>query len=86
MSERYVIEVNELGIFSSRIGGDWWAAFLARYDGTGRIEWTDLTPQGGTATVACDDREHADWLRGHMVEHGGLHSRHLKVKTLREAA
>jgi hypothetical protein len=79
---RFVVEVNEVGIFATRIGTDWWTTFLQRFDGTGRVTWTGLCPQGGIARVACDDHEHASWLRGHMVEHGGLHRNHVKVKKL----
>jgi hypothetical protein len=83
---RYVVEVNEVGIFATRIGTDWWTSFLLRYTGTDRITWTGMCPQGGIAHVACDDREHAEWLRDHMTGHGGLHVRHVKVKKLTEAA
>ena len=77
----YVVEVNEGVVDITRRGSDWWDMFRIRFRDTDRIR--DTKPGavvGGLAEVTCDDREHADWLAAHMVEHGGLPRTAVRVK------
>jgi hypothetical protein len=83
---RYVVEVNDVSVNANGHGRDWWAAFQCSPRGIAGITWVDMSIGGGVAHVACDDREHAEWLRGHMVDHGGLHPKTVKVKKLKEAS
>lgn len=77
----YVVEVDEGKVEASRQGVGWWMVFRRRFDGTGRLRETrPACIVGGTVEVACDDREHADWLAGHMVEQGGLPRTAVRVK------
>lgn len=69
----FVVQVDEGKVEASRQGVEWWHLFAARYRPTGRlVETKPPCVVGGTVEVACDDREHADWLAAHMVDHGGL--------------
>lgn len=70
----WCVEVKDIVILSSRQGSDWWLAYRHRYEPIGRIVHIPGTaaPQGDHCRVLCDDREHAEWLAAHMVEHGGV--------------
>ncbi|AYF29290.1 hypothetical protein CSH63_17825 [Micromonospora tulbaghiae] len=77
----YVVEVNEGVIEASRQGVDWWLVFRARYATSGRLRETKpACIVGGLIEVACDDRDDADWLAAHMVDHGGLPRTAVRVK------
>jgi hypothetical protein len=78
----FVVEVNEGVVEASRQGVDWWHFFLIRHRGTDRIRETVASCiVGGKSEVACDDKDGADWLAAHMVEHGGLPRTAVRVKT-----
>ena len=66
----FVVEINECAVLATRNGSAWWIAFRHRYDPTGRIEDVDVSLGGNRVHVAVDDREHAEWLIGHMVGQG----------------
>ncbi|OKI47279.1 hypothetical protein [Micromonospora sp. CB01531] len=78
----YVVEVNEGVVEATRQGVRWWNMFR-RYEATsGRIRETKpACIVGGLVEVACESREHADWLAAHMVDHGGLPRTAVRVKT-----
>lgn len=76
----YVVEVNECHVLASQWGAEWWGDFRKQYDPIGRIADTAVSIAGNRCEVACDDREHADWLAGHMVDHGGLPKSAVKVR------
>ena len=78
----FVVEVNEGVVDASGQGTDWWHLFLLRHRGTDRIRETIAgCIVGGKSEVACDDKDSADWLAAHMVEHGGLPRTAVRVKT-----
>ncbi len=79
----YVVEVNQAAVHFTGQGAEWWQMWRYWYRDSDRI--TDLpsfVPGGGIALVACDDREGADWLAGHMVAFGGLPKTAVKVKAV----
>jgi hypothetical protein len=82
MNVRYVVEVNDCGVQASRHGLRFWANFQCSPGGVKRITWIALTPGGGTAHIACDDREEAAFVRDYMVQCGGLHAKHVKVRKI----
>lgn len=62
-----VVEVNEVAIFATRMGSDWWVLFRSRQEN--RIDVVKGSI-GDLVHVRCDDREHADWLANHMLAQG----------------
>lgn len=81
-----VVEVNECHVFAvSGAPAEYWAAYRARYEPVDRINILVASIGGDRVQVACDDRDHADWLANHLVEHGSLPKSAVKVKTLRRA-
>lgn len=77
---RWGVEVNEAAIWASARGSDWWNLWRLRMEPAGRI--TIITPSlgGDLVRVACDSRDDAEWLAGHMKEHAGIPARAVKVK------
>jgi hypothetical protein len=83
MSATFAIEVNECGIFASRLGMDFWTdQILARPVGR-RIKWLKLGPCGGLAQIPCEDKEEAEFVRDYMTAHG-ISPKHVKVKRVTE--
>ena len=63
------VRVNEVKIFATRTGAEWWTLF--RMGGPSfRFTTVMSSIAGGLVDVACDDREHAEWLMAGMVEQG----------------
>jgi len=80
----WCVEVKDIVILSSRQGSDWWLAYRDRYERIGRVTPVPgtATPQGDHCRVACEDREHAEWLAAHMVEHGGVPRSAVKARAV----
>ena len=76
MSERtHWVEVNETHIYLHAVAAEWWAFFRhIVYGRTDRVRTVRAGIVGDTVLVACEDREHASWLREHMLSHGVPHS------------
>jgi len=74
---RYVVEVDEIGIFATGIGIGWWTENVLKRPIADPITWLALTPCGGVAQIPCADREEARFVRGRMVGHG-IHRSHAK--------
>jgi len=81
MASRYVVEVNECGIFASKVGLDWWTANVLTRPIADRITWTFMGPGGGVAQIPCADRGEAEFVRDHMVG-SGIGKTHVKVRRL----
>ena len=81
---RYVVEVNEAAVFATRASAAWWAMYRQVNDRIGRITDTVVSLGGNRSEVACDDREHADWLAAHMVERIGLPKSAVRVREVAE--
>jgi hypothetical protein len=79
---RYVVEVNEVMVFATGRGADWWTTFRLGHRGTNRITEVTVTIAGARCQVECDSRAHATVLAATMVEHGLPH-RAVKARTLR---
>jgi hypothetical protein len=75
----YAVEVNEVGIFATGLGKDWWVDNVIMRPIVNRITWLSMTPCGGVAQIPCEDREEAEFVRDHMVSHG-IHAKFAKVK------
>lgn len=84
MADSYAVEVNECGIFASRIGMDFWTEQVLSRPIARRIEWLDYSPGGGVAQIPCADKEEAEFVRGYMTGHG-IHAKHVKVKCIKAA-
>jgi hypothetical protein len=80
---RHVVEVNEVMVFATGRGVDWWITFQLAHRSTSRITEVTVTPAGALCHVACDSSEHAAWLATTMIEHG-LPSRAVRARRLRE--
>lgn len=81
------VEVNECAIRAVGRGADQWFDFRSLMNPVGRIEIVQATIVGDVVRVTCDDREHADWLRGTMIHQWGVPDRAVAVlgKTARVA-
>lgn len=79
----YVVEVNQAAVHFTGQGASWWQVYRLWYRDSARItEIPSWVPGGGLALVACDSREDANWLAGHMVDFGGLPKTAIKVKAV----
>lgn len=80
----WVVEVLEPRVYTYGGGtpdsANWWTAFRQTYDRVGRIADYDPVLVGSRAEVACDSKDDAAWLAEHMVSHGGLHPKAVRVK------
>lgn len=85
MSGSSVVDVNECHVYAvSGPPADYWAEFRGRYEPLGRINVLVASVAGDRVQVACDNRDHADWLTKHLVEHAGLPKSAVKAKTVRD--
>lgn len=66
------VYVNEVRIFATGLGTDWWMAFTARFEATPRMTCLSLTPSGGEWHVMCGPKDDAESLAEHMVSFGGV--------------
>jgi hypothetical protein len=78
---RYVVEINEVGIFATRIGVDFWTEHILMRPIADRIHWVGLTPGGGVAQIPCAGKEEAEFFHGKLIEHG-IHKNHARVKRI----
>jgi|HubBroStandDraft_3_1064219.scaffolds.fasta_scaffold98306_4 hypothetical protein len=78
----YAVQVNECGIFASRVGFDFWTEQILMRPISRRIKWLALGPSGGLAQIPCEDKEEAEFVRGYMTEHG-IRPNHVKVKRIK---
>jgi hypothetical protein len=78
----YAVEVNEAAIWSTRMGVTWWNEWRLHQERTGRITIVMPSVGGDLVHVACDSKEDAAWLRGHMTGFAGIPERAVKVKRL----
>jgi len=78
---RYVVEVNECGIFASRRGIEFWTTgILSRPIGQ-RLAWLFMGPGGGLAHLPCAGKEEAEFIHGQLLAHG-IHTAHARVRRL----
>ena len=80
---RHVVAVNEVMVFATESGVDWWITFRLADRTTSRITEVTVTPAGALCHVACDSRDHATRLAATMIEHG-LPSRAVRARRLRK--
>lgn len=77
-----VVVVNECQINATRRAAEWWTWF--RYaNPSERFESRLISLGGDLVAVACEDREHAEWLARHMVEFGTVPKSAVKVEVTR---
>ena len=79
---RHVVEVNEVKVFATGRGSDWWAWFLMAHRNTGRITEVAVSLGGAICHVACDSLADAQWLATSMVEQHGLPKSAVKARAL----
>jgi hypothetical protein len=84
-SPSYVVEINECGIFASRIGIDFWTNNILLRPIGNRLVWLSYSPGGGVAQLPCADRQEAEFVCGKLLEHG-IDKAHAKVKRLKAVA
>jgi len=73
------VVVNECQINATHRASEWWMWFrFANHPSrfTDRV----ISLGGNLVAVACDDREHAEWLARHMVEFGTVPKSAVKVE------
>ncbi|OHV23249.1 hypothetical protein BBK14_24315 [Parafrankia soli] len=73
------VEVNEVKVLGTGRGADWWTLYRSRAERVGRVKIVRTVLTGDIVRVACDDRDEAQWLAKHMVNHGGLPRTAVKV-------
>lgn len=83
MSAPWGLQVNECRAFATGRGSTWWTDFRRRMEPAGRITIITASLGGDLVHVACDSKEDAAWLRGHMTSEGIPES---AVKVTRAAA
>lgn len=81
----WVVEVNEVGIFASQHGADFWVHHILLRPVGDRIRWQGFCPGGGVAHIPCEDKEEAQFVHSMLLQHG-IHKRHAKVKRIKAAA
>ena len=77
-----VLEVNEAKVLATGCGVSWWLDYRSRFERIERIKILTASIGGDRVEVVCDDREHAEWLRGQAVSKGVPRSA-LKVRVQR---
>jgi hypothetical protein len=63
------VQVNECAIFATRRGVDWWLLFRS-HGPESRFVVVTASLAGDRVNVQCEDREHAEWLLGRLLEEG----------------
>lgn len=86
MTASFVVEVNECQVFATTSGSGWWIKFRQMHDRRGRITDRAVSIGGNLCHVACDDKDHADWLAAAMVAEHGLPKSSVRVRRVMEAA
>jgi hypothetical protein len=74
------VEVNEASIWAAQSGSRWWNLWRLRMEGSGRITVVTASIGGDLVRVACDGKDDAAWLRGHMTGFAGIPASAVKVK------
>lgn len=64
------VEVNECRALATQRGADWWIHFRNYYERMGRIRVITASIGGDLVAVACDDQDHATWLRDLVIRQG----------------
>jgi len=72
------LEVNECKVFATASGTEWWNLFRNQWHRMDRLTVLVSSLGGDIVSVACDDREHAEWLRDTAIANG-IHKSALKV-------
>lgn len=70
MPDDWGVQVNEIRIFATCQGVEWWLMFSARFRSTARMTCLVATPAGCVWHVACDGRKDAQRLAEVMIENG----------------
>jgi hypothetical protein len=78
---RYVVEINECGIFANGPAAEWWVRNVLMRPIGNRLDWLTVNLGGGIAQLPCEDKEEAEFVRDYMLENG-VHRTHAKVKRL----
>jgi len=65
------VEVNEVHItlYASRDTANWWATYRQHFD-TARFTEVNSCLIGDLVQVACENRDHAQWLHDLLIEKG----------------
>lgn len=77
------VEVNEAAIWASRCGVRWWNEWRLRMEPIGRIAIITPSLGGDRVHVACDSKDDAQWLAGHMTGFAGIPASAVKVRAQR---
>lgn len=80
MSVEWGVRVNEVGIFSNRLGADWWVTALTPWVLNGRALCLGLCPAGGVWYLPGGAKDDAEFMRDHIISHG-VHRNEVKVTT-----
>lgn len=64
------VEVNEVRVFATTQGADWWVLFRQAHQSTGRIQTITASITGDLCSVACDTAADAESLAAYMVDQG----------------
>jgi hypothetical protein len=70
MTREWGVRVNEVGIFATGLGADWWVRALGPWEASGRAVCLGLCPAGGVWFLPFGDKDDAAWARDHIVSHG----------------
>lgn len=73
------LEVNECLVNATAHGSDWWTWYRHQMRDTTRLTIIQATLGGDVVSVACEDREHALWLRALAIG-AGIPRSALKVR------
>lgn len=72
------VRVNECAVFAVARVADWWVTSFRAPAQEARICVETSSIGGDRVHVHCENREHADWLAGHLLDRG-VHKSALKV-------
>lgn len=80
----YYVEVNECAVFATQRGADFWLTHYPRFQASGKLETVKIGPMGSIVRISCADQEEAEFMRGHMVDVGGMPKSAVKVRSTRQ--
>lgn len=64
------VELNEAHVNARPEAAEWWAAFRARHEGTGRVSVIVASVGGDRVSIQMDDRLHAEAFRSMAAGRG----------------
>jgi hypothetical protein len=69
-TEQWGLVVDEVKLNAVAVAADWWAPYAARFEASGQARILGISVPGAVLEIGPLDREAAEFMVEHMVEHG----------------